>query len=162
MRKVLFLLFVFNVSFGQNIALKLDSLMQKKFPKNQAGAALMVMKNGQILYKKGFGLSNIETKEKISANTNFRMASVSKQFTAMCIMLLEQQKKLSYEDNLLKFFPNWNKKIGSKIKIKHLLTHSSGILDYEDFIPKLRFNIPGIPSIPGMPGGILGGQGQTI
>ena len=136
MRKVLFLFFIFKASFGQNIALKLDSLMQKNFPENQAGAALMVIKNGQILYKKGFGLANIETKEKISANTNFRMASVSKQFTAMCIMILEQQKKLSYEDNLLKFFPNWHKKIGSKIKIKHLLTHSSGILDYEGFIPE--------------------------
>lgn len=54
----------------------------------------------------------------------------------MCIMILEKQHKISYEDNLLKSFPNWNKKVGAKIKIRHLLTHSSGIWDYEELISK--------------------------
>jgi len=122
--------------FGQPVVPKLDSLMEKYFPPNQPGAALLVAKNGKTIYAKGFGLANIDTKEKISAETNFRMASVSKQFTAMCIMLLVKQQKISYDDNLLKFFPNWNKPVGAKITIRHLLTHSSGIWDYEELVPQ--------------------------
>jgi CubicO group peptidase (beta-lactamase class C family) len=136
MVKFLFLLFICSQSFGQHIVKQLDSVMQKNFTANQPGAALLMAKNGKLLYQKGIGLANVDTKLKISAITNFRMASVSKQFTAMCIMLLQQQHKISYEDNLLKFFPNWNKTVGAKIKIKHLLTHSSGIWDYEALIPE--------------------------
>ena len=125
-------------SFGQAVVQKLDSLLLKNFPENQPGAALLVAKNGNILYQKGFGLTDIDPgkKVKISITTNFRMASLSKQFTAMCIMILEKQQKISYNDNLLKFFPDWNKKVAAAITIRHLLTHSSGILDYEGLIPK--------------------------
>lgn len=122
--------------FGQPVVTQLDSLMEKYFSQNQPGAALLVAKNGKAIYAKGFGLANIDTKEKISASTNFRMASVSKQFTAMCIMLLVKQQKISYDDNLLKFFPGWNKQVGAKITIRHLLTHSSGIWDYEELVPQ--------------------------
>lgn len=125
-----------NLSFGQTFRQALDSLLEHNFPANSAGIAVLVMKNNQEIYKKGSGLANIEKKEAITPNTNFRMASVSKQFTAMCIMLLEKQGKLSYEDNLLKFFPDFAISVGKNIKIKHLLTHSSGIIDYEDLIPK--------------------------
>ena len=136
MLKFLFLIFICSQSYGQNTVQQLDSIMRKNFADNKPGAALLVVKNGKVLYKKSVGLANADTQEKISAATNFRMASVSKQFTAMCIMLLVQQHKISYEDNLLKFFPTWNKKVGSSIKIKHLLTHSSGIWDYETLIPE--------------------------
>ena len=122
--------------FGQPVVTQLDSLMEKYFSQNQPGAALLVAKNGKAIYAKGFGLANIDTKERISEATNFRMASVSKQFTAMCIMLLVKQQKISYDDNLLKFFPNWNKQVGAKITIRHLLTHSSGIWDYEELVPQ--------------------------
>ncbi|GGD50408.1 serine hydrolase [Emticicia aquatilis] len=125
-----------NFSFGQTFQQALDSLLEHKFPANSAGIAVLVIKNNQEIYKKGFGLANIEKKEAITPNTNFRMASVSKQFTAMCIILLEKQGKLSYEDNLLKFFPDFAPSVGTIIKIKHLLTHSSGIIDYEDLIPE--------------------------
>jgi len=125
-----------NLSFGQTFQQALDSLLEYNFPVNSAGIAVLVMKNNQEIYKKGAGLANIEKKEAITPNTNFRMASVSKQFTAMCIMLLEKQGKLSYEDNLLKFFPDFAISVGKNIKIKHLLTHSSGIIDYEDLIPE--------------------------
>jgi CubicO group peptidase (beta-lactamase class C family) len=136
MKKFLLSILICNQSFGQNVVQKLDSLMRKNFPEDQPGAALLVAKNGKTIYEKGFGLMGDDKKEKISMVTNFRMASVSKQFTAMCIMLLEKQKKISYDDNLLTFFPNWNQKVGARIKIKHLLTHSSGIWDYEDLVPE--------------------------
>ncbi|RYU94794.1 serine hydrolase domain-containing protein [Emticicia agri] len=135
MRKIILLLLMANVSFAQLFQKKLDSLLQAHAEKDKAGMAVLVMKNGKTLYKEGFGLSNIDTQTPITPETNFRMASVSKQFTAACIILLENKKKLSYEDNLLKFFPDFNKEIGSQIQIKHLLTHTSGILDYEELIP---------------------------
>jgi CubicO group peptidase (beta-lactamase class C family) len=135
MKKLIFFILTANISFGQVFQQKLDSLLASNYSQNQAGIAVLVLYKGQEIYKKGFGLANLETKKPITEHTNFRMASVSKQFTAMCIMLLEKQKKLSYEDNLLKFFPDFDKTVGSQIKVKHLLTHTSGILDYEELIP---------------------------
>lgn len=135
MRKTILLLLMANISFAQSFQKKLDSLLQTFVRKDGAGMAVLVMKNGKTLYKDGFGLANIDAQTPITPQTNFRMASVSKQFTAACIILLENRKKLSYEDNLLRFFPDFNKKVGSQIKVKHLLTHTSGILDYEELIP---------------------------
>ncbi|MBK9509907.1 MAG: serine hydrolase [Cytophagaceae bacterium] len=62
------------------------------------------------------------------------MASVSKQFTAACIIILKNRGKLNYDDPLSKFFPDF--KMGNKVTIKHLLTHSSGLIDYENLIPE--------------------------
>lgn len=135
MKKLFFFILMCNNAFGQSFQQELDSLLTAKYSSNQAGIAVLILHHNKEIYKKGFGLANIETKAPITAKTNFRMASVSKQFTAMGIMLLEKQNKLSYEDNLLKFFPDFDKTVGSKIKIKHLLTHTSGILDYEELIP---------------------------
>lgn len=135
MRKTILLLLMANISFAQVFQKKLDSLLKAHVKMNEAGMAVLVIKNGKTLYKDGLGLANIDGNISISPQTVFRMASVSKQFTAACIILLKNNKKLSYEDNLLKFFPDFNKEVGAKIKIKHLLTHTSGILDYEELIP---------------------------
>ncbi|MES2796353.1 MAG: serine hydrolase domain-containing protein [Bacteroidota bacterium] len=136
MKKFLAILLICQQSFGQHLVAQLDSMMGKNFPQNQPGAALLIVENGKTIYAKSFGLADIDTKEKITAATNFRMASVSKQFTAMCVMLLVKQQKISYDDNLLKFFPDWSQSVASKITIKQLLTHSSGIWDYEELIPQ--------------------------
>lgn len=80
--------------------------------------------NGQAVPGKG---------PEVSIHTNFRMASVSKQFTAACIILLENREKLSYEDPLSTFFPEF--RTGGSIRLKHLLTHTSGLQDYESLIP---------------------------
>lgn len=135
MRKTILLLLMANISLAQSFQKKLDSLLQPYRDKREAGVAVLVMKNGKTLYKDAYGLANIDAHTSLTTQTNFRMASVSKQFTAACIILLENRKKLSYEDNLLKFFPDFNPEVGSKIKVKHLLTHTSGILDYEELIP---------------------------
>lgn len=135
MKKTFLLLLMANILFAQGFQKKLDSLLQANIRNTEAGIALVVIKNGKTLYKDGFGLANIDTQTPITPQTNFRMASLSKQFTAACIILLENRKQLSYEDNLLKFFPDFNKEVGTQIKVKHLLTHTSGILDYEELIP---------------------------
>lgn len=72
----------------------------------------------------------------VSIHTNFRMASVSKQFTAACIILLKNRGELSYEDPLSRFFPGF--RTGENIRLKHLLTHTSGVHDYEALIPANR------------------------
>jgi CubicO group peptidase (beta-lactamase class C family) len=135
MKKIIILLLMANVSFAQIFQKKLDALIKAQVGPWEAGMAVLIIKNGTTLYKDGSGLADIDGNITIGTHTVFRMASVSKQFTAACIILLKNRKLLSYEDNLLKFFPDFNKEVGSKIKIKHLLTHTSGIMDYEELIP---------------------------
>lgn len=129
------LFFPFTVYSQMKLEKDLDALLSERYKPIEAGIAVMVIQNGKMRYQKGFGLANVTTKEAITPQTTFRMASVSKQFTAMCILLLVKEGKISYDDNLLKFFPDFSPIVGEKIKIRHLLTHSSGVWDYEDLIP---------------------------
>lgn len=110
---------------------QLDSLMRATTQLGKPGAALLVERNGKTFYQAGFGLANVAKSASITPETNFRMASVSKQFTAMGILLLEKAGKLSLNDPLVRFFPEFTKQVAQKVQLKHLLTHSSGILDYE-------------------------------
>ncbi|WP_259015639.1 serine hydrolase domain-containing protein [Emticicia fluvialis] len=135
MKKIIVFLLMAQMVYAQNFTQKLDSLLKSHTEKDGAGMAVMIIKAGKTLYKDGFGLADVATRTPITAQTSFRMASVSKQFTAACIILLENRGILRYEDNLLTFFPDFNKQTGSKIKIKHLLTHTSGITDYEALLP---------------------------
>ena len=110
---------------------RLDSLMLAGIRPGQPGAALLVIADGKEVYRQGYGLANATTKARITPETNFRMASVTKQFTAMAILLLEKDHKLSLDDPLIKFFPELRGQPGRKVQIRNLLTHTSGILDYE-------------------------------
>lgn len=88
---------------------------------------IMVVKNGDIIFKKSRGYSNLKTKTPLNENSVFQLASVSKQFTAMAIMILFEQGKLKYDDPVVKYIPDFPYK---KITIKHLLSHTSGIPNY--------------------------------
>ncbi len=110
---------------------RLDSVMRAHNLPTTPGAALLVVVDGKTIFKKGYGLANNETKAGITPETNFRMASVTKQFTAMGILLLEKDGKLSLDAPLTTFFPDFNLHVGRQVRIRHLLTHSSGIPDYE-------------------------------
>ncbi|MBW7887554.1 MAG: beta-lactamase family protein [Bacteroidetes bacterium] len=136
--------FAFAVLFGILSALtlsscatpeqRIDSIMKKFSTPNGPGASVLVMQNDSILFKKSYGLANLEEQRAVTPATNFRLASMTKQFTAMCIMMLAEQGKLSYDDKLSKFFPKlprW----GDSVTVKNLLTHTSGIVDYESLIP---------------------------
>jgi CubicO group peptidase (beta-lactamase class C family) len=87
-----------------------------------------------VVFKKGYGIANINTNEAIQTNTNFRLASITKQFTAMSILLLEKRGKLSLNDSIQKIFTSFPA-YGKNITIKDLLTHTSGLIDYEDLMP---------------------------
>lgn len=101
---------------------------------NAPGAAVLVMKNDSIVFKKAYGLADLEERQATTTTTSFRLASVTKEFTAMCITILAERGHLSYEDSLAKFFPDFPA-YGRAITIRHLLTHTSGLLDYEELIP---------------------------
>lgn len=99
------------------------------------GACVMSIDQGKVVFEHSYGLADIESKTACTPETNFRMASVSKQFTATAVMLLVDRKKLSLDDPLSKFFPGFPE-YGEKITVKHLLTHTSGIPAYESLIPE--------------------------
>lgn len=99
------------------------------------GASVMIIRDGALAFAKGYGLADLEKKTPIARETNFRLASVSKQFTAMAVLILRERGKLSLDENLLAFFPEFPA-FGKQITVRHLLTHTSGLLAYEDLIPE--------------------------
>jgi CubicO group peptidase (beta-lactamase class C family) len=112
----------------------IDEIMLPYASSDSPGAVVLVMQSDSIVFKKVYGLANVEEQTPITTTTNFRLASVTKQFTAMCIMMLAERGQLSYEDSLPKFFPDFPE-YGKGITIRHLLTHTSGLVDYESLIP---------------------------
>ena len=111
----------------------IDDILSAYQSDDKPGASVLVFKDDKIVFKKGYGVSNIATQEKINPTTNFRLASVTKQFTAMSILLLVQKGRIKLEDPLKKYFPSFPA-YGKDIKIKNLLTHTSGLMDYEDLM----------------------------
>ena len=99
------------------------------------GAAVLVLENGRVIFERAYGVSDLRSFQKIDAYTNFRLASCTKQFTAMAIMLLVHDGKLHYEDRLTDVFPDFPE-YGKSITIRNLLNHTSGLLDYEDLMAK--------------------------
>ena len=115
---------------------KLDKLCTDLFPADEPGAAVLVMKGDDIIFDKGYGIADIDTKMPIDGNTFFNIASVSKQFTAVAILQLAEQGKLSLEDPVSQYFPEFKAPFWKDIQIKHLLSHSSGVPDARDGIPR--------------------------
>jgi CubicO group peptidase (beta-lactamase class C family) len=99
------------------------------------GLAVLVKYRGQVLFLKGYGVSNLRSGAMNTPDTNFRLASFSKQFTAMAVMLCVRDGKLHYEDRLTDIFPDFPP-YGKTITVRHLLTHTSGLLDYEDLMDR--------------------------
>ncbi len=108
---------------------ELDSLFSSYFNEKEPGGAVLVVKDNRVIYQNAFGVADIHTKEPISTQTLFNTGSISKTFVAYGILKLEEGK-LSLDDDLLKYFPDFkNKDIARKVKLYHLLTHTSGIPD---------------------------------
>ena len=119
-----------------NLEAEIDALMTVAFPADKPGAAVAVVKDGNVVYRKAFGLANLELKTPMQPEMVFEIGSVTKQFTATAILMLIEQGKLSLDDDIRKFFPDYPDK-GAKITIEHLLTHTSGIKSYTG-TPKWR------------------------
>lgn len=120
---------------AQNKSAELDNLMKYCFTNNIFNGTILVSDSGKVIYRKAFGLSNNETKQSLIPESSFDLASISKQFTAMGIMLLKERNKLSYEDKLIKYFPEFPA-YANEITIKNLLTHTSGMPNYQRYTDK--------------------------
>jgi len=108
----------------------LDNIFDSVFRTGEPGGAVLIAKDGKIIYEKGFGIEDINTKKTISTNTLFNVGSISKTFVAFGILQLAKENKLSLDDNIYKYFPDFKDSLlAKKIKIRHLLTHSSGLPD---------------------------------
>jgi len=116
---------------NQDKAKAMDALFSSYSAPGAPGASVIVIKDGKVLFKKAYGLANLEKKVAATTSTNYRLASVTKQFTAMAIMILAERQKLSYEDRLSDFFPGFPE-YGKQITVRHLLNHTSGLIAYED------------------------------
>jgi CubicO group peptidase (beta-lactamase class C family) len=126
----LFLISFTVYSFGQiKESQTIDSIFKEWNKKDVPGCALGIIKEGKLIYAKGYGLANMEYDIPISATSVFRIGSTSKQFTAACILLLAEKGQLSLNDNLKSLFPDFPE-YAEKITIRHLLNHTSGIRDY--------------------------------
>ncbi|HVF80878.1 MAG TPA: serine hydrolase [Flavisolibacter sp.] len=125
---------LFNLGYAQQqddagLAARFDKMMLEQFKAGGTGATVLVARKGDIIYKKAFGMANLELDVPMQVDNVFRIASLTKQFTAIAILQLMEQGKLNLEDEIGKVIPGYPTQ-GAKITIEHLLTHTSGITDY--------------------------------
>jgi len=111
-----------------------DALLAAAGSAREPGAGILVLKDGRVVYLGTRGVADMQGMRPIDGRTAFRLASVTKQFTAMAVMMLVRDGKLRYEDSLTSLFPDFPE-YGRAITVRHLLGHTSGLPDYEDLMP---------------------------
>src|SRR6266567_679190 len=128
---------------------KIDAVFADMDTPQHPGATLLVVDHDEIVYSKCYGLADVEARRPVTTDTSFYLASISKQFTTMAIMLLAEQGRLSYEDRLPAYFPqfpSW----GAEISLRHLLYHTAGLPHYMQFfssnagIPEWTRDVTGV------------------
>ena len=120
-----------NSALAEPLKVKVDALFAQWDKSDSPGCALGVIKDGNFIYKRGYGMANLDYNIPISPNTSFYIASTSKQFTAASIALLAREGKISLDDDVRKYLPEIPQ-YQSPITIRHLVYHTSGIRDYLD------------------------------
>ena len=114
---------------AQTFEAKIDSILSLKYKSMTPGAVFMIAKDNKIIFKKAFGLANIELNAPVKPESVFEIGSMTKQFTAITILMLMEKGKLNLNDEITKYIPDYPTN-GKKITIHHLLTHTSGIKSY--------------------------------
>jgi len=109
---------------------KADVLLSGLIETNDPGLAVLVAQDGRILFEKSYGLADREHRVPVISQTTFRIGSIGKQFTASAILKLQEEGKLSVNDKLSKYIPDFPR--GNEVTLRHLLTHTSGIQDHTD------------------------------
>lgn len=97
------------------------------------GAAVLVIRHGKVVHSKGYGMANLDERRPITPGTSFLLASVTKQFTAMAIMILSEEGKLSYDDTLASFFPEFPA-YACRITVRTLLNHTAALPEYNTLL----------------------------
>jgi len=118
-------------AFAQDgVSTKVDDYIRAEMQAQQIpGLALAVIKDGQMVIAKGYGLANVEHQVPVKPETIFQSGSTGKQFTATAVMMLVEEGKLSLDDKITKHFPD-GPDAWANITLRHLLTHTSGMTDY--------------------------------
>ncbi len=114
-----------------DLAAKIDAVMAGVYKPGDPGAAIIVRKDGQTIFRKGYGMADLELSVAVEPDMVFRLGSITKQFTAVAVLMLAQDGKLGLQDEITKFLPDYPTQ-GKRITVEHLLTHTSGIQSYTD------------------------------
>ncbi|MEK6303135.1 MAG: serine hydrolase [Acidobacteriota bacterium] len=115
---------------AQDKAAKIDELMKVYNSYQQFNGAVLVAEDGKVIFKKGYGMANMEWNIPVETDTKFRLGSITKQFTSMLILQLVQEGKIKLEGKLTDYLPDYRKDTGDRITIHQLLNHTSGIPSY--------------------------------
>ena len=118
-----------------NLMRSLDSLFAAYDNPDRPGAGVLVVRDGQVLASRSYGLADNDRRVAADERTNYRLASLTKQFTAAAIMLLARDGRLRYDDRVSDLLPGMPAH-ARDVTIRHLLTHTSGLRAYEDFVPR--------------------------
>lgn len=116
------------------LQVKIDSLFAPFAAPGRPGASVLIMRHDTVLVREAYGLADVDANAPATPATNYRLASLTKEFTAAAILLLVRDGKLSLDTPLTAVLPTFPK-YGSAIRVRHLLSHTSGVWDYEDFVP---------------------------
>jgi len=119
-----------SLTANDNITIKADQYLEALVKKDQFSGSVLIAQKGKVVLKKGVGKAVYEFDINNDSNTKFRIGSLTKQFTAMSIMILAEKGRLNVNDNISKFIPDYSS--GDQITIEHLLTHTSGIPDHTE------------------------------
>ncbi|RNF31791.1 hypothetical protein NM04_05360 [Massilia aurea] len=116
-------------SAAQPLAARLDALFKPQYKADDPGATVIVVKNGKTVFRKAYGAADVAAKTPLTPGTVLRLGSITKQFTAVAILMLAEEGKLALNDPITRFFPDYPTQ-GKVITVEHLLTHTSGIVSY--------------------------------
>jgi len=114
-----------------------DSLFAAYMGSDVPGASVVVIRDGKVIVRRAYGMADLERRVPAAPETDYRLASVSKQFTAMAVMLLARDGKLRYDQPVRDFLPELPAATRA-VTVRHLLNHTSGLWDYEDLVPESR------------------------
>jgi CubicO group peptidase (beta-lactamase class C family) len=137
-----------SLAIAQDSIKKIDALMKTYYDFGQFNGSVLVAEKGRVIYKKGFGMANMEWDIPNAPDTKFRIGSVTKQFTAALILQLVEQGKIKLDGKLSDYLPYYRKDTGEKVTIHQLLNHTSGIPSYTG-LPEFFNEVSRDPYKPG-------------
>ena len=126
----------YSIAYSQDLETSIDSVIHDKFLSNSPGATFLISNKGEIIYNKAFGLANLELNVAMQIDNVFEIGSMTKQFTAIAILMLYEKGKVSLDDEITQYIPDYPTN-GHQITIHHLLTHTSGIKNFTE-LKKLK------------------------
>jgi CubicO group peptidase (beta-lactamase class C family) len=137
---LLLAVFISASAIGQDSS-QIDSIFNPLISSDSPGFAVGVIRSGKLTFSRGYGLADLRTRKPITPETDFRLASVTKQFTAMAVMLLVHDSKLHFDETLTRLFPEFPS-YGGKVTVRNLLNHTSGLKPYEEIYEQQTANTP--------------------